>query len=168
MYDKFSFKKGSDGATLELSGEAQNYASLAFQSDVFRSKTNELSKFSVSNIALTKFGTVTFSITMTFKPDFLLYTKNVGDQGVTETKTTTPVINAPVSETQATTTPPSPEITSKQGVLGETSPVTSDITDGLSNSSTTPPISGVSTTNAPGATSTPSALMKLWSRFKFW
>ncbi|KKT07709.1 MAG: hypothetical protein UV86_C0029G0001, partial [Candidatus Nomurabacteria bacterium GW2011_GWB1_43_20] len=76
LYDKFSFENGEKGAVVDLSGEAPNYASLAYQADVFRNQTKALSSFTVNEVTLTEFGTVNFSFTMIFNPDFLSYLKN--------------------------------------------------------------------------------------------
>ena len=174
LYDKFSLKNDSSGAVLDLGGEAQNYASLAFQTDVLRSKTEELQKFSISNIALTKFGNVTFSLTLVFKPDFLLYTKNVGNkntakpeeeafvpeaaqstatnepaQSVVDTTTETPVIPTNGATEEADSLP-----------LSETSALPDDWTVSSQN--------GVATTAVSSDVDGESMLRKIWLRFKFW
>lgn len=76
LYDKFSFKLAPEGPTLELSGEAPSYSSLAYQTDVFKKLTRELSSFSVKDITLTKFGSVTFTFAIVFNPNYLSYVKN--------------------------------------------------------------------------------------------
>jgi len=77
MYNKFSFTKEGDTTVVKLSGEAPAYASLAYQRELFSQKSRELSGSSVSNVALTSFGTVSFDLSLSFTPDYLLYSKNV-------------------------------------------------------------------------------------------
>lgn len=77
LYNRFVFKIDALGSTLELAGEAPTYAAVAYQADVLREKKTELASVSVRDVTLTNFGTVTFSLTMVFNPDFLLYTKNL-------------------------------------------------------------------------------------------
>lgn len=161
FYSKFSFKGEASGATLDISGEAPNYAALAYQADVFRTKTKELSGFSVSNVSLTDFGTINFSFSMRFTPSYLLYVQSVsGAEG-----------GAPQATEAAT--PPAPMVTTPVGV---------SVQDGLASSSATSSISPVNTQGGTpallGSTSvsttsvaTPakqSFLMTLWSKFKFW
>lgn len=179
LYDRFSFKNGADGATLELSGEAPTYASLAYQADVLRSKTKELSKLSISNIALTKFGTVTFNVAMSFVPSYLLYTNNLSKiadsipQFKEHTASSTPIINVPLGEApevsktsifvapaRATTTP----------TPIEQSIHTGDIMAGsLAKGWTVAPRS-VATTSATVKMEGgwQSVLKSLWLKFKFW
>lgn len=155
MYDKFSFKNGPTGPTIELSGEAPTYAALAYQADVLRSKTKELTNFSVSNVSLTKFGTITFSFAMTFAPDYLLYIRNLSE--------------SPVSASQAPKIVPSSltagvSASSSADSLGATS------TMSVSNDWTLSP-RAASTTPRSVATPTPekqSFLMTLWEKVKFW
>lgn len=155
LYDKFSFKNGLNGSTIELSGEAPTYAALAYQADVLRSKTKELSDFSVSNVSLTKFGTVTFSFAMTFAPDYLLYVKNLSDVPAL-VKTPKIVPSSLPADVSATSTVNSAGATS-------TKSVTNDWT--LSPRA----LSTATTTSAPLAPpEKQSFLMSLWSRIKFW
>lgn len=76
FYHDLKFARGEKGAlSLEVSGEAPSYTSLAYQADVFRQKDEELLGFSVDNIMLTKTGSVSFVFNMTFVPQYLLYVK---------------------------------------------------------------------------------------------
>lgn len=77
MYNKFSFSKDGDTTVVKLSGEAPTYSSLAFQKEVFKQKTQAISSFTVGNVALTPFGTVTFDLSISFNPDYLSYSKNL-------------------------------------------------------------------------------------------
>ena len=76
VYDRFSFLNNTGGHTAELSGEAPNYSALAYQADVFRAASRELSRFSIEDVTLTKFGTIKFKLKLTFAPDYLSYMKN--------------------------------------------------------------------------------------------
>lgn len=77
-YTSFSLKRGEQGFTVELAGEAPSYASLAYQSDKLNNKTVELSEFSFSNITLTKFGSVGFNLKLVFTPEYLSYSRHLG------------------------------------------------------------------------------------------
>lgn len=168
LYNNFAFKNVPSGATLELSGEAQNYASLAFQADVFSGRTKELSKFSVDNIALTKFGTVTFSIAMVFKPDYLLYTKNIGDYDVTMTNNEE-IVETPTSD-EGTVAPVAPAVIVPQDATVATSSLSLTPNGSLPSDWTSAPAGGeaTATSTTTGNIEGASALRKLWLRFKFW
>lgn len=74
LYNNFSLKRDAGGTfTLELKGEAPNYASLAYQSDVLREKNKELSGFSIENVALTNLGTVNFTIKAVVSNEYISY-----------------------------------------------------------------------------------------------
>ena len=75
FYEKFSFKRDGNNLTLELTGEAPTYASLAYQADVLREKSKELTGFSIDNVVLTKFGTITFTVKAVFAQEYLSYLK---------------------------------------------------------------------------------------------
>ncbi|MFZ2303782.1 MAG: hypothetical protein WAV98_03285 [Minisyncoccia bacterium] len=175
MYDKFSFKNSSDGAVLELSGEAPTYAALAFQADVFRNKTEELSKFSVVNVALTKFGTIAFNFTMTFNPVYLLYTNNVsGLNADALEKKELAEISAPDISTQASAVDtdliPIPMGVAVAPVILEPSPSASSAESGaLADDLTVATRDEVATTTTTKKTPVEqSVLRRLWSKFKFW
>ncbi len=171
FYDKFSFSRDSKGIVLELSGQSPTYAALAYQAGVFRAKTKELVGFSVRDVTLTKFSTVSFVITMNFNPAFLSYTKNI--QGTEASYSLPPSIEAPsviaTSSPQASSTPAlflkTPIIikqststpvfaTTTHSVLATSSPV-----------SVTPPSFVLSSTSVPLKQS---AWSLFWLRFKFW
>lgn len=179
LYENFSFKSDSSGTTIDLGGEAPNYASLAFQADVFKKKTDELLEFKIDNVSLTKFGNITFNITMVFNPDFLLYTKNVGGRGVTESISSevedtilesVPDIIVPVSKIETVSIP-----TKETEVVSTDDTVVSLDTD-LEPEAVTQSLPGGWTEVSQDATGTPalgvsgeqSMLRKLWSVFKFW
>lgn len=170
LYNKFSLKSDSRGATLDLEGEAKNYASLAFQADVLSGKTDELLEFSIDNIALTKFGSIKFRLVMVFKPDFLLYTKNVDGSRDTESQVeksateSTPSVSPSVSEDK-TASSSIPEDVAETDVADSESVSQTTVTDSLSGDWTTEQPSGVTLTPE---TSEPSMLGKLWLKFKFW
>lgn len=80
FYTSFSFKRdGIEGPLLELKGEAPDYASLAYQMDTFRNRIDtlhdwkELKTISIQEMNLTSVGTVAFSLSLIFIPDFLSY-----------------------------------------------------------------------------------------------
>lgn len=77
LYERFSFEDNINGAVVDLTGEAPNYAVLAYQGDILRKKTKELSSFEIDNISLTEFGTVKFTLALTFMPRHLLYLNNL-------------------------------------------------------------------------------------------
>lgn len=84
FYTEFSFVRDRESRpTLDLKGEAPDYASLAYQMDIFREK-KELLSFTVSDLTLTKIGTVTFSLSLVFAPDFLSYEKSTREASVPE------------------------------------------------------------------------------------
>lgn len=167
LYDRFSFKNDSSGATLDLGGEAQNYASLAFQADVLRGKTDALQKFSIDNIALTKFGSITFSLTLVFKPDFLLYTKNVSGSSTAKIEDVepapepAPAVALPVPEIETALVP-------AQDVAVASNLEPEAVTDSLSGDWTQVSQEVATATTTSTATEEESMLRKLWSKFKFW
>lgn len=169
LYDKFSFKKGTDGATVELSGEALTYASLAYQSDVLRNK-KEIKNFSISNITLTKFGTVSFTITIVFDPEYLLYTKNLSTAGSSKAQ----------SDVAAEVTPPiveTPDLKIAEPTSSAPVETTTILTDAQANPLPDGSIGGdfqaapleVATTSVVVKTEgSQSVLRSLWLKFKFW
>lgn len=170
LYNNFSFKNEPDGSTIELSGEAPTYAALAYQVDVLRDKTKELSSFSVHNINLTSFGSITFSFSMTFARGYLLYTKNLSSSNVVVPQAVVPVpaiAPAPIVATPtATTTSKTPVSISPLGA--QPGLATSTAGAGPAGNWTVAP-RNVATT---GKTATPaekqSFLTALWSKLKFW
>ncbi len=167
LYDKFSFRRGSDGATLELSGEAPTYSALAYQSDIFRNQTKDLSSFLVRDVSLTKYGTVTFTLVMAFSPDYLSYVNNVSSFDVPTLQAdvsvaTTTIINlkAPI------VTPPAFEASIESPVSATEPDSIPPTRDGNTASDQTAGERDVATT--PTVTEKQSFLMSLWSKLKFW
>lgn len=77
FYTDFSFTRdGAEGPSLELKGEAPDYAALAYQMDTFRDR-KELNTFSIQDLTLTGTGTVTFSLSLVFTPGFLSYAEYI-------------------------------------------------------------------------------------------
>ena len=153
LYEKFSFESGTDGAMLELTGEAPTYMVLAYQGDILRKKTKELSKFEIGNISLTEFGTVAFTLSLTFVPGHLSYSSNLSRAESTSLREGVP---------------------DAFGQSTGTSTISSDIFSNIATSTETkgdtPPVQKVkakaSTATLPAEKQ--SALKSLWSRFKFW
>ncbi|OHA84419.1 MAG: hypothetical protein A2937_01645 [Candidatus Yonathbacteria bacterium RIFCSPLOWO2_01_FULL_47_33b] len=189
LYDSFSFKRESNGWSLTLTGEAPSYASLAYQSDVLnkKNKDNEFVDFSISNIALTKSGTVTFGLVVTFAQQQLLYTKEgiipqptiestpVGDISA-PTVSSEPIV--PSFETQTTPTAPvTPAGTSDASSIATTTAMTTETSASFGTTSaasgwTVEPVVGspvAETTKTPTVTTAPAATpTSWWSWFKFW
>lgn len=177
-YDNFLFAKKEAGWTLELMGEAPSYATLAYQGDVFRKKTAELSDFTITDITLTNFGTVTFTLNFTFVPSFLSYVKEVGASQMFETQTSLneslppsfslPAGSAPMNGGlfEGTTTPSSLPATSSFPRVATSTETTLPQGQGapegwkVAEEKAVVP-SPVSTGVAPAAPS-------WWSKFKFW
>lgn len=163
LYEKFSFTRGADGATVELLGEAPSYAALAYQGDVLRERTKELSKFDINNVSLTKFGTVSFVLSLTFVPTHLAYADSLGgtdDSSLQEDMT----IFAPEQgdDTSIISGAVSDDLLSGSGVDSGTDTTTKTTEEGATVDQ-----------KAKAATATSSAekqsmLKSLWSRFKFW
>ena len=176
-FSSFSFKQTEKGLNVELVGEAPSYASLAYQADILSAQTDELSYVSFSNISLTKFGSVAFSLSLTFTPGYLSYTK---EREIRNT-ISTPATTTPVS-TDTVVAPPV-SITSKPSIpLTQTSSTTIILpfinTQTVPSSSTgtsgvAPQSSGTTNTQGiPAVSELPSmeapAPVSWWSWFKFW
>ncbi|MGB2580342.1 MAG: hypothetical protein WBC83_01475 [Minisyncoccia bacterium] len=186
LYDKFSFDNGEEGATVDLSGEAPNYASLAYQADVFKKQTKALSSFTVNEVTLTEFGTVSFSFTIIFKPDFLSYLKN----SVSIDYEATPKVDVHISTLPTADTAsllinniPAPTVPTVNVDTASMS-VPTDIPTGIQQPNV--PEDSVAILNSVPATGTPTTLAEgtqkdtpevakkqsflstLWERFKFW
>lgn len=197
LFDKFSFKNTTEGLVLELSGEAPTYAALAYQTDVLRSQTKEISNFSVRNVVLTKLGTITFVLELEFNPVYLLYMNNLNSLNTATSTTITSGSNAnnlnnstSMKPASATSTPvivpsaPEANVSTTSATTTksiEDYSVPSPATDGVVVEPTTnsgAPIIDNNWTVAPGDTATTSAVVKnteeqsflkaLWSKFKFW
>lgn len=183
LYDKFSFDNGEKGAVVDLSGEAPSYASLAYQADVFKKQTKALASFTVNEVTLTEFGTVSFSFTMIFKPDFLSYLKNsVSVDRVTTPKVDVPIStpsmvdtaslpmnNIPTSATSTTSVVPMSESDVPVDIQASNIP---DVSVGTLNDSPIADTSIVANTgtqkDTPEVVEKQSFLKTLWERFKFW
>lgn len=164
FYDKFSFVRDGDIITLELSGEAPTYATLAYQGDILRKRTEELSKFTVSNVALTKFGTVSFSLLLTFAPDYLSYAKSLSRvQGSTPKGDTTAVVVKPGTGVPVTSTSTSSGVsTSTAEVAPEVMPAVAEVKKEVT------PAQKSEASVALSPAEKQSVLGSFWSRFKFW
>jgi hypothetical protein len=104
MYSKFSLKQGSGVVAVDLIGEAPTYAALAYQKEILKKKTTELSDSTLSDMSLTQFGTVTFKLALTFKPGYLSYAKTVNapleSQGASVVSSVAPTSVLPVGSAQ--------------------------------------------------------------------
>lgn len=187
LYDKFSFENGEKGAVVDLSGEAPNYASLAYQADVFKKQTKALVGFTVNEVTLTEFGTVSFSFTMIFNPDFLSYLKNSVsvDHGTTP-KVEVPILTPPIVDTTSLLINNMPTLTTSTTTVAPTlNPATiGDTTAGIQptnipggptaifDGGTTPNIDVVAdkgvSNDIPKVAEKQSFLSTLWERLKFW
>ena len=76
FYGKFDFSHEGGDLKLLVSGEAPTYASLAYQADIFGKNKNLLS-FSVGDVKLTEFGSVSFTFTMVFAREYLSFAENI-------------------------------------------------------------------------------------------
>lgn len=186
LYDKFSFENGLEGAKVDLSGEAPNYASLAYQTDVFRKQTKALASFTVNEVTLTEFGTVSFSFTMIFNPDFLSYLKNsvsinYGSAPKVEVPISTlpiidtnsfPLKNIPTSTTSTTTVVSTLELVATDAPAGTQQTNIPGGPSAIFDGGTIPNMDvaadrGVSN-EIPKVAEKQSFLSSLWGKFKFW
>lgn len=164
FYDKFSFVHDTDKMTLELSGEAPTYAALAYQEDVLRKKTKELSKFTVSNVSLTSFGTVAFTLLLTFTPEYLSYNSSLNR------------IDESFSQWEATATTSTQQMGTSTVLTGAslgakidtaTSTAVKTATGTVAIEDTAPVQKKEESTEASSA-GKQSAMKSFWSQFKFW
>ena len=176
-FSSFSFKQTEKGLNVELVGEAPSYASLAYQADILSTQTDELSHVSFSNISLTKFGSVAFSLSLTFTPEYLSYTKEREIRNTVSTPaTTTPMSTDAVMVPPVSITPkpsiPMTQTSSTTIVLPfintQTVPASSASTSGVAPQSSAvtdsqeiPAVSELPSIEAPASVS-------WWSWFKFW
>lgn len=173
LYDSFDFKKDNNVWIMSLTGEAPSYASLAYQTDVLKKKNKEngFVDFSISNIALTKSGTVTFALSVDFAQSQLAYSK----------KDMLPESSAPLSEVVAPAIPSVVTNTSRSTTTAESAATplaTTTIPETIPSVATTSPVSGwtiapVVVTPATSKAVTPTvapapAKSSFWSWFKFW
>lgn len=168
MYEKFSFTKKDTGWVLDLSGEAPSYASLAYQADVLRKQNTELVDFSITNVALSKFGTVTFDLALLFAPEYIRYTKDEVPPSVPRAATQEPV---------AQTIPQAGNTTTLSLLVATSSPADdapTSTSSPRSSSETSPRANGwtvvgdTATATLPTALPSPAGARSWWSWFKFW
>lgn len=168
LYDKFSFEYKAGGSIVKLSGEAPTYAALAYQADVFRGK-KELHDFTISNVVLTKFGTVSFELALTFTPEHLSYTRSLSS-GDAETPAVAPTPSSDVSTTtkKDTSTISTPPVSFPQTIEGPAVATTSVETSSNASLPVSLPVNIVTEVAATGTPSKPSTMQSVWSWFKFW
>lgn len=84
FYTKIDFERSDEKYPLfvKLSGEAPNYASLAYQVDVLRQKSKELVYFEVEDITLTGKGSVGFNFKLAFSQGYLSYSQQAGSDTI--------------------------------------------------------------------------------------
>lgn len=175
VYSKFSFEQGMDGLVVVIAGEAPTYSALAYQGDVFKDRTKELSGFFVEDVSLTKFGTVTFNMKLVFAPSYLLYVNSLSGTALDEVPAAVSV-PAKVETPSIDLTIPTPASTQTIPQIEATEPILSGVeatsTEGTSlgstaNDWTIEPRDVAETVSEPQPT-TSSFWGVLWSRFKFW
>jgi hypothetical protein len=185
LYDSFAFKRDKGNWALSLTGESPSYASLAYQADVLskKNKENEFVSFSITNIALTKSGTVTFALSVEFAQNQLLYASKAAspEEGIptreistptTPTVLTTPSFGTGTRPSAPTTTTPvlpnEPPVSVTATATPELATSTSIIT--ADSGWTVSPVAPTSTTPSAAKPATAPAPVKssFWSWFKFW
>lgn len=174
MYTKFSLTSQGSGALAKLEGEAPTYAALAYQREVLSKKTNELSSFTVSEVSLTSFGTVTFTLVLEFTPGYLSYVNNNGTNISSSTSAVVPSTSSSLVVPNFIPAAPAP---APSGTTTEVEASPSVLTNVL-GSSTTPSEGGSgapqinTTASAPDVGSAPEKKQSIWSTFwswfKFW
>ncbi len=170
LYEKFSFNGEGGELTLELAGEAPTYASLAYQADVLRGKSKELTGFSIDNVVLTKFGTISFTVKAVFTQEYLSYLKTKEVKAEAGDFST---VGAVAPAVISTTSPSTPSVVT-------TPPLSSPFMEPVSSTTTaiesvlapedTSPLWEVSE-RAPAPVIVPElvpATRSFWSWFKFW
>ncbi|MDO8603892.1 MAG: hypothetical protein Q7K40_00535 [bacterium] len=174
MYTSFNFKKEINGPTLDLAGEAPTYAALAYQADVLREKMGALSGASITNMTLTEFGTIAFTLKLVFSPAYVSYVENLRKANASEVHTkgegasVVPPLetkNEIISES-STGTPldiAPGNLPVAEEVLPLIPPQSNDVTTAVPTNQTVIGESGVGE-GAPKQ----SVLMSLWQKFKFW
>lgn len=158
LYEKFSFARGTDGAMVELTGEAPTYMALAYQGDILRKKTKELSKFEIGSVSLTEFGTVTFTLSLAFMPGYLSYSDNLNR--IESTSFQEGVLDA-LGQSMGTST-------ISNDVSSNIATSTEKKTD-TSRAQNAQKIKAEAGATTPPAEKQPESVLKsIWSRFKFW
>ncbi len=188
MYTKFSFTRENGVFTVELNGEAPTYAALAYQREVLKGKTTELQSSTISNVSLTPFGTVSFSLELVFNPAYLSYVKNINTVTPTAFATTsesaivspTPVASQGTNVIVPTTTGIIPNFTASSSsgvneVVSPTSSASSSVNNIEMSATTTLGAStgsnaavNSSESNVVTPAQKPSFWSSFWSWFKFW
>lgn len=167
FYDKFSFVRDADTITLELSGEAPTYAALAYQGDVLRKRTKELSDFTVSNVSLTKFGTVAFNLLLTFTPDHLSYSKSLSRaQEDLSRGEAAAVISRPSAVATTTSTSTFSGMSTSTAMNSVVGTATEEVV--AVEKKTAAPVQKAETSVALAPAEKQSVMSSFWSRFKFW
>lgn len=185
VYSKFSFEQGMDGLAVVIAGEAPTYSALAYQGDVFKDRTKELSGFLVEDVSLTKFGTVTFNMKLVFTPSYLLYANSLGATALDEVpaavsvpaKVETPLVDlmipaltsTSISTSTSTSTSTTLQIEATEPILSGVEATSTEGTslDSTANDWTIESRDVAETVSVPQPT-TSSFWGVLWSRFKFW
>ncbi len=168
MYEKFSFKRDGNKFTLELTGEAPTYTSLAYQADILRKKGKELMGFSIDNVTLTKFGTVTFTIKADFVHEYPSYLKTEevktenADFSTVNAAIPTSTAVMRIATTSVMTTPPS-QFMEFRATTTATTTLTEDAPLSEMEVSERAPEPVVIPEPVPAT-----RLFWLWSWFKFW
>lgn len=109
-YIDFKYDVNAEGvATITMTGQAKNYNSVAYQSEVF-GKNKNLKSPIFSNLDLNDKGDVTFSFTTQLDPALLSYSRTIDKRTIVE--------NPSMLETNATTTSVAPvlEVIGGEGV----------------------------------------------------
>lgn len=186
LYNSFTFKRDKGTWTLSLTGEAPSYASLAYQADVLhkKNKDGEFVSFSIDNISLTKSGTVTFALSVTFAQSQLLYTNKSTipteiPVGVSVEPTVPTIIKIPSPVKVVTSPLPSPTLSTTTLPVIPSIAKTATATPTLATSTslttsgsgwTVSPVAATSTSPVTTKSATAPAPTKssFWSWFKFW
>lgn len=178
FYHGLKFARGEKGElSLDVSGEAPNYASLAYQADVFRQKSDELLSFSVDNIMLTKTGSIGFVFHMTFVPQYLSYVGSFAqesDEGqapdMSSLLTPAPGSLEDVSSIAGSSATTSLEVTTKESSLeGTSTPSRSETQCEAPLVAKTLLDGSVVCEQGDAAPATKSSwLTSFWMKFKFW
>lgn len=77
MYNKLSFASDGGIVTVKLLGEAPTYSALAYQKELFKKSSTAIMRVTISDVSLNEFGTVLFTATLRFSPQYLSYVKNI-------------------------------------------------------------------------------------------
>lgn len=156
-YDSFTFRQEEKSEYVEIKGEAPSYASLVNQLDVIKSKNKELASYSIKDVLLTEFGSVKFTLKITFVPGYLSYTNS---QRTAVQFLVPPTANESL-EAQASGLTPLPPYNTQSSADGTTS--VSSVGQ-VSNTTT----GDVSAQTAPVVAPETQAEKSVWLWLKFW